>query len=140
MIAGLVTGPALFSDAWFSRLAAMLAKVAPEKDRPRLDLGVSVEDAPSGPVRYTIHLGPDGAVLEAGSIDAAAVTLVESFDTARAIDAGASISDRLGEGRVTVRGDASALVAAQRALASLSAVLAELTATAHDESHEERPQ
>jgi hypothetical protein len=113
----------LFSEDWFSQLSAVLGRVEPEADWPRLDLGVLVDDAPSGPVRYTFHLGPDGAAIEIGSVDSAVVTLVESFATARAIDEGAPVSELLAGGRITIRGDASALIAAQGPLAAVSAVL-----------------
>lgn len=122
----LVSGPPLFSEAWFSQLSDALSKVEPEQGWPRLDLGISIDDAPNGPVRYTFHIGPEGAELEIGSVDSAAVTLVETYDTARAIVAGVSVSELLAEGRITVRGDAAALVAAQPPLATISAILGEL--------------
>jgi hypothetical protein len=115
----------LFSDPWFSELSAALAALEPENDWPHLHLGVSVSDAPHGPIEYAFHFGPTGAALEVGSLDDAAVTLVESYATAELIANGASISDLLAEGRVTVRGDASSLVAAQRPLAALSAIFGE---------------
>ncbi|MGB9111441.1 MAG: hypothetical protein WCF24_01790 [Acidimicrobiales bacterium] len=122
--------PALFSDAWFMQISAALSKVEPDADWPRLDLGIAIDDAPGGPIRYTFHLGPDGAALEVGSLDSAVVTLVESFDTARAIDEGRAVSDLLAEGRITVRGDATALVAAQRSLATISTILGQVADTA----------
>jgi hypothetical protein len=122
----------LFSDEWFARISEALDKVEPESDWPRLDLGVAIEDAPQGPIRYTFHIGNEGAALEVGSVDSAAVTLVESFDTASAIEKGASVSELLAEGRITVRGDAAALVAAQRPLATISTVLAGLAENAPD--------
>ena len=118
--------PSFFTDEWFARLSGSLATVVPKEDWPRLDLGVAIDDAPGGPIRYTFHVGPEGAALEIGSVDSAAVTLVESFDTARSIDEGASVSQLLAEGRITVRGDASALVAAQHLLATISAILGDL--------------
>jgi hypothetical protein len=122
-----VTVPTLFSDAWFSQLSDALRKVEPEAEWPRLDLGIEIDDAPRGPIRYTFHVGAEGAALEIGSVDSATVTLVESFDTARVIDEGGSVSDLLAEGRITLRGDAATLVAAQRPLATISAILGQLT-------------
>jgi hypothetical protein len=124
--------PPLFSDEWFAHLSEVLGRIEPEADWPHLDLGVAVDDAPSGPIYYTLHLGPDGAGVEAGSVDAAVVTLVESFETACAIDKGASVSELLAQGRITVRGDPSALVAAQRPLAAVSAALGERTESAQN--------
>jgi hypothetical protein len=121
-----VSPPELFSEAWFAQLSEALGRVEPDGDSPSLDLGVEIDDAPRGPVRYTFHFGPDGAVLEVGSVDSALVTLVESFETASAIDAGRPVSELLAEGRITVRGDATALVAAQRPLAAVSDVLGQM--------------
>lgn len=114
----------LYSSEWFEHLAASLRAIAPETDWPSLDLGVEVADGPDGGVRYTIHVGPQGADLEIGSVDSAKVTLVESFETARSIDQGESVAELLAQGRITVRGDATALVAAQRPLLAISAALA----------------
>ncbi len=122
--------PALFSDAWFTQLSDALSKVEPDADWPRLDLGIAIDDAPGGPIRYTFHVGPDGAALEVGSVDSAVVTLVESFGTASAIDEGRAVSELLAEGRITVRGDATALVAAQRPLATISTILGRIAETA----------
>lgn len=122
----------LFSDDWFSEISAALAALEPEEDWPRLDLGVSISDTPRGRIEYAFHLGPAGAALEVGTLDDAEVTLVESYDTARLIAEGASISELLAEGRITVRGDAASLVAAQRPLAALSAVLGDRTETTSD--------
>jgi hypothetical protein len=126
MSANTVTAPSLFSDMWFSRLSDVLSRVDPDEGWSRLDLGIAIDDAPKGPIRYTLHVGPEGASLEIGTVESAAVTLVESFDTATAIEQGASVSELLAEGRISVRGDASALVAAQRPLTMISAILGEL--------------
>ncbi|MGA8296085.1 MAG: hypothetical protein WB770_03495 [Acidimicrobiales bacterium] len=110
----------------------MIAKVEPEEDWPTLSLGIAINGGPQGPVRYTFHVGPEGAGLEVGSVESADVTLVESFETARSIVDGTSISDLLAEGRITVSGDANALVSAQRPLAAISAVFAEIADTANN--------
>jgi hypothetical protein len=83
-----------------------------------------VKDAPAGEVRYCIALGSGepSELLLAG--DGGDVVLVESFDTAQRIAAGASISDELAEGGVKIEGDVGALVAAQAEIAKLAAALA----------------
>jgi hypothetical protein len=125
-----VSQASLFTDEWFARLSEALATVIPEKDWPRLDLGIVINDAPGRPISYTFHIGPEGAGLQVGSVESAAVIVVESFETACSIDKGASVSELLAEGRITVRGDASALVAAQRPLATISAILGDLADSA----------
>jgi hypothetical protein len=81
-----------------------------------------------GEVRYTLAIG--GGVppeVRAGSLAGAQVVLVTDYDTARAIVAGEqTLTAALVAGRIKVRGDANALIAAQELLAPLGSALAEL--------------
>lgn len=111
--------PRFLSEAWFARLADELARVEPDVDAPPLALGQVVTGAPGGTVRYTILVGRDRVELVVGSTDTAAVTLVEDWGTAQAIVAGTPVSELLGSGRITLRGDANALLAGQAQLAAI---------------------
>jgi hypothetical protein len=113
----------LLSDEWFARFAEALASLAPAAGEPPLALGVVVTGTPAGTVSYTILIGDGGANLVVGSTDEAAVTLVEDFSTAQAIAAGTPVSALLEAGRITLRGDAKALIAGVPQLEALVEVL-----------------
>ena len=109
----------LLSSEWFARFATALAKLAPAAGTPPLALGQVVTGSPAGTVSYTILIGEGGASLVVGSTDKAVVTLVEDFSTAQAIAAGTPVSALLEAGRITVRGDANALIAGAPQLEAL---------------------
>jgi hypothetical protein len=113
----------LLSSEWFTRFAALLAKLAPAAGAPPLALGQVVTGTPAGTVSYTILVGEGGASLVVGSTEEAAVTLVEDFSTAQAIAAGTPVSALLEAGRITVCGDANALIAGAPQLEALVDVL-----------------
>ncbi|MGD0219158.1 MAG: hypothetical protein ABSC73_01645 [Acidimicrobiales bacterium] len=113
----------LLSDEWFRRFAEAIASLAPAAGEPPLALGVVVTGTPAGTVSYTILIGDGGASLVVGSTDEAAVTLVEDFSTAQAIAAGTPVSALLEAGRITLRGDAKALIAGVPQLEALVEVL-----------------
>ncbi len=116
--------PPFLSEAWFAGLAAELARVEPVAGTPPLALGQVVTGAPGGEVRYTILVDGTGAELVRGSTDQASVTLVEDWETAQAIAAGGPVSELLAAGRITLRGDANALLAGRAYLESLGRALA----------------
>ena len=114
----------VLSDEWFARLEGLLRTAPLAQSSSAVGIGQLVLGAPAGDVAYTIVLGGDApARLERGTLDHAAVTLVEDYATARAIASGASVAEALGEGRIKVRGDANALSAAYELLAGLAPVL-----------------
>jgi hypothetical protein len=113
------------SEEWFARFAELLASVEPHAAEP-LALGQVVTGTPKGTVCYTVFLGASRTELCVGSTDDAAVTLVEDWETARAIAAGAPVSELLAAGRITLRGDANALLAGQSQLGALGAALSAL--------------
>ena len=80
----------------------------------------------NGEVRFTIVLGRDGsASLARNSTEAADVTLVEDWSTAVAIVAGtALLPELLAAGKIKLRGDSNALVAAGDLLARVAPLLA----------------
>ena len=104
------------SAEWFARFAAELARVKP------------VAGAPQGDVAYTVLVDDERAELVLGSTDRAAVTLVEDWTTARAIAAGSPVSELLAAGRITLLGDANALLAGQAQFEVLNAALDALQA------------
>lgn len=122
--------PELFSDAWFDeldhRLEASGAGSPSAGPSPRLALGIVVTGLPGrGEVRYQLGLGggrpPE---LTRATTEGATVTLVQDLATAEALaDGSVSMSDLLTAGRIKVRGDARALVAAGDQLAALAAAL-----------------
>jgi len=81
-------------------------------------------------VRYTIALGGgEPPEVVTGSVSGADVTLVTDYGTAVALASGReSVAALLGTGRIKVRGNANALIAAQQALAGLGSALAGLAA------------
>lgn len=127
----------LFGDAWFETLATALARLAPGASpgdsAPGLALGQIVRGGPAGEVRYTIVLEPDGsASLVRGSVEAAAVTLVEEWSTAQLLATGATtVPEQLNLGRIRVLGDPRALVAASELLAKVAPALAEAVSSGH---------
>jgi len=130
----------LLSEEWFGALAVALDGLAPMSETvdtvvDRLSLGQIVTGVPDGAgaadvhkgeVRYTIVLGPGGtASLVRGSTEPADVVLVEDWSTAKAIASGAvPVPDLLTAGRIKVRGDSRALLAAGELLALVAPVLA----------------
>jgi len=129
----------LLSEEWFGALAAALDGLAPMSETvdtaDGLSLGQIVTGVPDGSgavdvrkgeVRYTIVLGPGGtASLVRGSTEQADVVLVEDWSTAEAIASGAeSVPELLTAGRIKVRGDSRALLAAGELLALVAPVLA----------------
>jgi hypothetical protein len=111
------------SAEWFARFAAELARVDPAAGAPPLALGQVVTGAPQGDVAYTILVDDERAELVLGSVDQATVTLVEDWETARLIAAGAPVSELLAAGRITLRGDANALLAGQARFDALDGAL-----------------
>ncbi len=116
------------SAEWFARFAAELARVKPVAGAPPLALGQVVTGAPQGDVAYTVLVDDERAELVLGSTDRAAVTLVEDWTTARAIAAGSPVSELLAAGRITLLGDANALLAGQAQFEVLNAALDALQA------------
>ncbi|MGD0895688.1 MAG: hypothetical protein ABSA08_06750 [Acidimicrobiales bacterium] len=114
------------SPEWFARFAEELAAVRPDADVPPLALGQVVTGAPDGTVSYSILVSGTKAELVVGSTAPAAVTLVEDWPTAQAIAAGTPVSELLAAGRITLRGDANALLAGQQHLETLGKALGAL--------------
>ncbi|HTW99152.1 MAG TPA: hypothetical protein VMD59_10260 [Acidimicrobiales bacterium] len=120
------------SGEWLAALQEALraGEVAGNVAAPagRLVIGQVVTGTPGGEVRYSVAIG--GALppeVIQGSVAGAQVTLVTDHETARAVAGGSeSLATALVAGRVKVRGDANALIAAEEALASLATALASL--------------
>jgi hypothetical protein len=139
-----LTSPAtvaeFLSDGWFDALAAALSGLRPATSAlgapaPGLALGQIVTGVPddagvsglkNGEVRYTIVLGQDSpASLLRDSVESAEVTIVTDWSTAQAIASGSSsVSDMLSAGKLKLRGDTSALVAAGDLLAMVAPLIA----------------
>jgi len=127
------------SEAWFETLAAALKSLhanASATGGSGLALGQIVTEVPvqtalagvqDGEVRYTIVLRQDGsASLVRGSTEEADVVLVENWSTAEAVASGtSSVSDMLSAGRIKLRGDTRALVAAGDLIADIAPVILE---------------
>jgi hypothetical protein len=132
--------PEFLSEGWFEAFVAALERLpvtGETADTPfaGLRLGQVITAVPDearaagardGEVRYTIVLDQDGsASLVANSTETAEVVLVEDFSTAKAIASGsASLPDLLAAGKVKLRGDSRALVAAGDLLARVAPLLA----------------
>ncbi|MDA8292404.1 MAG: hypothetical protein M0Z33_12115 [Actinomycetota bacterium] len=112
-----------FTEQWIEELRARLARLPPHDHPARLALGQLVTGAPGGDVSYTILVGGgEPAELRRG-LDDASVTLVETYETARALASGTPASTLLSEGRLKVRGDSGVLLAAQELLCALAPAL-----------------
>lgn len=132
------------SDEWLAELAEALRRSAELAAGPALRLGQIVTDAPTlenaAEVRYTIHLGGGApAAVTPGSVDEADVVLVEDYETARAIATGTPPASLLAAGRIKVRGDAGALIAAQEQLAGLGEALSGVALGTHFAENREEP-
>lgn len=116
------------SADWFAELEMALRAAGPLASSTRLLLGQIVTGAPSGEVSFTVALGggEHGEVLP--GVAGASVVLVEDYTTAVAIAGGAPASEALAAGRVKVRGDAAALLAAEELLSAVGPSLAGLAA------------
>ncbi|MGA2803457.1 MAG: hypothetical protein ABSF89_03550 [Acidimicrobiales bacterium] len=131
-----MTVPEFLSEGWFEAFAAALRSLPVTGDAANAPLGglrlgqiitavpddASAAGVRNGEVRFTIVLGRDGSgSLVPDSTETADVTLVEDFSTAKAIASeSASLPDLLGAGKIKLRGDARALVAAGDLLARLA--------------------
>jgi hypothetical protein len=104
--------------------------------RALVPAGSSAGRSAGGEVRYTVALG--GGIppeVAAGTLEGAQVVLVTDYSTARAIATGDQpLAGALVAGRVKVRGDANALIAAQELLAGLGSALAGLAASTQFET------
>lgn len=132
--------PEFLSEGWFEAFAAALRSLPVTGDTAGappagLRLGQIITDVPdeagaagvrNGEVRYTIVLDRDGSgSLVPDSTETADVTLIEDFPTAKAIASeSASLPDLLGAGKLKLRGDARALVAAGDLIARLAPLVA----------------
>ena len=109
------------SEEYFAALEAHLAAAAPDEEETTVAIGQLVTGAPGGDVAWTVHLGGGApARLERNSVAHADVTLVEDYETARAIVDGATIAEALRQGRIKVRGDANALALSYARLAAIA--------------------
>ena len=131
--------PEFLSEAWFDALATALEGLharASATDHPGLALGQIVTEVPQGnaglttqggEVHFTIVLRPDGsASLVRDSTAEANVILVEDWLTAEAVASGmSSVSDMLSAGKIKMRGDSRALMAAGDMLATIAPVVLE---------------
>jgi putative sterol carrier protein len=126
-VTGSLASVRLFSDEWFDSLQQALARVAPQEG-PAVSIGQIVTGTPDGEVAYRIVCDRTGARLERGD-STADVTLISSSAVAAALAAGEEAVDHaLLAGKVTVRGDVTALLRAPDALAALSAAMRERSA------------
>ncbi|HUY30130.1 MAG TPA: hypothetical protein VMV02_03965 [Acidimicrobiales bacterium] len=116
----------VFSNEWLDALGVHLAELGPLDSPAPLALGQIVTGAPGGDVEYTIVVGGGRRGEVHRGLDGAAVTIVESYETALAIVSGTPAADLLAAGRLKVRGDAGALLGAQDLLAALAPALVRL--------------
>jgi hypothetical protein len=129
--------PEFLSEAWFASLARALAGVAldlPGVPEGAITIGQIVTGVPDGArasgvrdseVRYTIVFDGGAASLVRGSIAGAQVVLVTDWDSAEEISSGrSSVPEMLNAGKIKVRGEASALVAAGDFLARIAPMIA----------------
>jgi hypothetical protein len=125
--------PDFLSEAWFEVLAEALGRLDADVTAMggvAIALGQIVTEVPAqaavgaqgGEVSYTVVLRSDGsASLVRGSTAEADVVLVEDFATAQAVATGSSsVSDMLSAGRIKLRGDTRALVAAGDLLTTIA--------------------
>lgn len=125
------------SDEWLAELAEALRSEPGLLAGPRLALGQVIDGVPSTEgeeVAFTLFLGGGkDARVSPGTVEEADVVLVESYETARAIASGTPAATLLAAGKVKVRGDANALIAAQEGLSALGDALTVVAATTHFE-------
>jgi hypothetical protein len=138
--------PEYLSQAWFEALATALDRLhlsGAEVPSDGLAIGQLVTGVPetadavgvdNGEVRYTIVVGESGSTtLIRGSVELASVVIVADWPSAFAISSGASsVSEMLSAGKIKLRGDARALVAAADLLATLARVVATRTGAEPD--------
>lgn len=126
------------SEVWFESLGEALAQLADglqEEHEGGLAIGQIVTGVPGalgaagalgGEVRYTIIFDAGSASLVRNSTARAQVVLVADWDTAEAIASGrSSVPEMLNAGKLKLRGEARALVAAGDFLARIGPLLAE---------------
>ncbi len=118
-------GAPLLSEEWFEELAATLASVPPLPGDGSLRIGQLVTDHDGEERSWTIALEAGAPPrLERGSLEDAEVVLIESYEAARALASGeATAAELLEAGEITLRGDASRLVASSEQLEALGAGL-----------------
>jgi hypothetical protein len=114
------------SSAWLSSLEGALRALTPDDLPPEhVALGVLVTGGPDGEIRYTIHVGGGvPARVAENTLEGAAVTIVEDYETASAIASGEAPNAFLAAGRIKLRGRTAVLLAAQEHLARALAALA----------------
>jgi hypothetical protein len=119
----------LFSDEWFDALEHALARIDTSLlPGGKLALGQIVTGAPAGEIRYTLCFGGhEPATVVRGEVSGALVTLLESYETARAIASGTPVADLLAAGKVKVRGDTNALLGAQESFGPIAEALVALS-------------
>lgn len=119
--------PPFLSTEWFDDLTLVLGSIiVGTESQPALLLGQVVTGGPTGTVEYTAVLGggrPGEVILD--TVKDASVTLVEDYESARSIVDGAPVAHLLSSGRIKVRGDLNALLAASDELLAFGQALAE---------------
>lgn len=121
------------SDAWFAEAAAVLG--------PRADAGSTapedvlvveqrVLDGPDGPIVWHVVVDGEARSIHPGPHPSPTVAFAQDYATAAAIARGElSAQEAFMTGRITMSGDAGALLAAAPALAGVGDALAAVRAT-----------
>jgi predicted lipid carrier protein YhbT len=122
--------PRFLSLAWIEEASTAVSTSAELAEAcAGVDLVVQqvVTGGPDGEVRYVVSLRDGEPRLRPGEAEEAAVCFTSDWETAVAVATGAtSAQDAFTSGRLTVRGDVTALLRHGRALDGLHAVFAEL--------------
>jgi len=119
-----VRGVQFLSPEWRRALREAAATNGLTRDQT-CSIGIEVHDGVDR-IAWRMHLGPDGVMIDEGSPD---VTLVVDRVTAAALAQGTLNAQRaLTDGRLSIRGDARTLAAADATLAALGDVFAAVRA------------
>ena len=90
---------------------------------PRLALGQIVTGTPEGTTSYTISFGAGKPVTVEPGTDQAQVSFIEDYESALRLAEGVPAGELLSLGKIKLRGDVNALLAAAEQLSELADVL-----------------
>ena len=117
------------SDEWFTAVAAALEPEFDGSAPPALVIQQQVDDGPDGPVVWHVAITDAARTVRQGAHPSPTVTFTQDYATAAAVANGdLSAQEAFMTGRITMGGDAGALIEAAPAMAAVGDALAAVRA------------
>jgi len=117
------------SDEWFAAVSEALGPALDAEDQAALTIQQQVEGGPDGPAVWHVQIIDATPTVRRGPHPSPTVTFTQSYSTAVAVARGdLSAQEAFMTGRITMGGDAGALIEAAPAMAAVGDALAAVRA------------